>query len=301
MKRLTVSLLMAVAIHGLIFYWGKRWIPVQTRSKSPPTPLLLALAPATVQQKDPPASKTEKEKPSSEAPTLQSDEIKPQLQKPLPTSPPKQPSEKRVEAPEPVAPVKVRRKQPSPQPPAPLQSRPASRPPAAVPAIRIDKSASLRQPKPDLNSDHKPVDTIQKTSPSPAEPQIKSESASDQQLPPVTQAPRDQSSPGIQKSEDTISLPKRIDREAIPMYKENPPLRYPRLAKKRRYQGTVVLNVRVTKSGRAAEITIADSSNHAVLDQAAVTAVKNWRFEPGMRGNHPVDMWVKIPIRFRLK
>jgi hypothetical protein len=32
-----------------------------------------------------------------------------------------------------------------------------------------------------------------------------------------------------------------------------------------------------------------------------VASVKAWLFEPGMRGDEKVEMWVKIPIRFQLK
>jgi protein TonB len=90
-------------------------------------------------------------------------------------------------------------------------------------------------------------------------------------------------------------------KEAIPMYRNNPPPRYPKVARRRGYQGTVLLDVYIDKSGGVGDIKIFKTSGHAVLDKAAKAAVKNWLFEPGMKGEDKVAMWVKIPIRFQLK
>ena len=93
----------------------------------------------------------------------------------------------------------------------------------------------------------------------------------------------------------------RISREAVPLYKKNPPPGYPRTAKKRGYQGTVVLSVLVDEYGRVANLWVFTSSGYMILDNAAAKAVKKWFFEPGKIGTRNVDMWVKVPIRFQLK
>ncbi|MFH1293107.1 MAG: energy transducer TonB [Pseudomonadota bacterium] len=90
-------------------------------------------------------------------------------------------------------------------------------------------------------------------------------------------------------------------REAVPAYKKNPPPRYPRIARRRGYEGTVIMQVLVDRNGRVKELHIVQSSGHDVLDRAAITSVKNWQFEPGMRGDLKVDTWVKVPVRFQLK
>jgi protein TonB len=90
-------------------------------------------------------------------------------------------------------------------------------------------------------------------------------------------------------------------REAKPLYQNNPPPEYPRLARKRGYEGTVVLEVLVDEEGRVEDMRLFRSSEHRILDKAAMASVKKWLFEPGMRGGEPVEMWVKIPIRFQLK
>lgn len=92
-----------------------------------------------------------------------------------------------------------------------------------------------------------------------------------------------------------------IIKEAIPLYKENPAPVYPLKAKKRGYEGVVVLDVLVTKEGIAGKIGVFQSSRYSILDEAAVLSVKKWRFVPGERGGQKVDMQVKIPVRFKLE
>jgi|GEM_PF-857193 len=88
---------------------------------------------------------------------------------------------------------------------------------------------------------------------------------------------------------------------ARPLYRDNPPPRYPLQARKRHYQGTVVLDVLVDARGKAQDVKIAESSGYSILDRAAMEAVENWRFQPGRRNGRPVDTWVKLPLRFELK
>ena len=89
--------------------------------------------------------------------------------------------------------------------------------------------------------------------------------------------------------------------EARPLYRENPPPEYPRLARRRGYEGTVLLEVLVDEAGRVKELKLAESSGHAALDRAAEKSVKRWRFTAGRRGEDPVQMWVKVPVRFELR
>jgi TonB family protein len=97
-----------------------------------------------------------------------------------------------------------------------------------------------------------------------------------------------------------IQLFSKIVKEAVPLYKENPTPVYPMQAKKRGYEGTVILEVLVTKEGKAGQVSVFQSSRYSLLDESAVSSVKKWRFEPGKRGDEKVDMLVKIPIRFKL-
>jgi protein TonB len=84
-------------------------------------------------------------------------------------------------------------------------------------------------------------------------------------------------------------------------YLENPKPKYPATARKLGFQGTVVLRVLISVEGNPAEIRVEKSSGHQVLDEAALTAVKQWRFDPAHEGEAPVAAWVDVPIRFRLE
>jgi protein TonB len=87
---------------------------------------------------------------------------------------------------------------------------------------------------------------------------------------------------------------------AHPIYRRNISPPYPLLARKRGYQGTVLLEVLVSKDGKAASIQLSRSSGYNILDRAAIKGVRGWLFYPAKRGNELLEMWVKIPIRFTL-
>lgn len=83
-------------------------------------------------------------------------------------------------------------------------------------------------------------------------------------------------------------------------YLQNPAPYYPSAAKKRGAQGKVMLRVRVTKSGTAASVEVAQSSGHTSLDESAVKAVEDWRFVPAYVGLEAVEATVLVPIEFKL-
>jgi protein TonB len=106
------------------------------------------------------------------------------------------------------------------------------------------------------------------------------------------------------KETDTEGEPlseQQIIREARPLYRSNPPPKYPAVARRRGFQGNVVLEVLVGPAGNVIELHVLSSSGYPILDRAAKSSVKNWTFEPGMRGQEKVEMWVRVPIRFELK
>jgi protein TonB len=76
---------------------------------------------------------------------------------------------------------------------------------------------------------------------------------------------------------------------------------YPASARRVGAQGTSLLRVHVLADGRIGEVLVQESAGHPDLDQAAVDAVKRWRFEPARRGQEPVATWVLLPVQFRLR
>jgi protein TonB len=88
---------------------------------------------------------------------------------------------------------------------------------------------------------------------------------------------------------------------AVPIYKKNPAPKYPRIARRKGYQGTVLIDVLVNREGRVKDIRLLESSGHSILDRAALGSVRTWIFAPAMKGEEKVEMWVKVPVRFQLK
>lgn len=86
-----------------------------------------------------------------------------------------------------------------------------------------------------------------------------------------------------------------------PRYKQNSPPGYPLHARRMGYEGLVMLKVLVGANGRVDDLELLQSSGYAVLDQAALSCVKKWVFEPGTEGGKKQKMWVKIPVRFELE
>lgn len=77
--------------------------------------------------------------------------------------------------------------------------------------------------------------------------------------------------------------------------------RYTPDALERRIQGSVWLDVVVSRDGRAAEVRVARSLDPGGLDEAAITAVREWRFEPGRAAGAPVDVLVTVVMEFSIR
>ena len=90
-------------------------------------------------------------------------------------------------------------------------------------------------------------------------------------------------------------------RQPEPLETVNRPPAYPSLARKRGWQGTVLLEVDVQSDGMVKNIQIKESSSYKLLDKEALDAVRKWRFSPGLKAGEPVSMKVIVPIHFLLQ
>lgn len=75
---------------------------------------------------------------------------------------------------------------------------------------------------------------------------------------------------------------------------------YSEEARKARYQGAVVLEAIVRKDGTVDIIRIIRGLGFG-LDQNAITALKQWRFRPGLRNGVPVDVSLSVEVNFNLR
>ncbi len=102
----------------------------------------------------------------------------------------------------------------------------------------------------------------------------------------------DTKNPGHNGSKDSL---------AYPDYSLNPKPKYPRVARKRGYEGEVKLKVLVLADGKVGEIEVVRPSGHKVLDNEAIQTVKDWIFVPGKQDGKEISSWVTVPITFQLK
>jgi protein TonB len=190
----------------------------------------------------------------------------------------------------------VRRPPPPPKPkPRPKQKLKAEPQAAPTPPPKIDKQPPHPKPKPQLAPKPKPVEPAPAPEPAPTQTQA----ADSDPLPP--QNPSPPAAAEVAAVADPGPAQEAPLVEATPLYADNPPPNYPRSARRRGHQGTVLLSVFVDSGGRVDRLKVLASSGFDVLDEAALTAVRQWRFESGRRGDTKVGMWVEVPIRFELQ
>jgi len=74
---------------------------------------------------------------------------------------------------------------------------------------------------------------------------------------------------------------------------------YPDAARMARLSGTVVMEAVLDPAGRVTQLRVIRSA--PLFDQAAMDAVRQWRYTPSMYGGHPVSVLMTITIRFTLE
>ena len=85
-------------------------------------------------------------------------------------------------------------------------------------------------------------------------------------------------------------------------YRLAPAPTYPKRALQQRLTGTVLLQVLVGLDGRPLDVSIAQSSGHRDLDEAARAQVlKRWSFQPATKNGQAVQAIGMVPIQFALQ
>jgi protein TonB len=84
-------------------------------------------------------------------------------------------------------------------------------------------------------------------------------------------------------------------------YLQNPKPPYPPLAFRLRIEGKVVILTEVLPDGRAGNVRVVESSGNELLDQSALTTIRQWKFTPARKDGVIVTQAVRIPITFSLK
>jgi periplasmic protein TonB len=210
-------------------------------------------------------------------PESESPDLKPVMAAPTEPEPP----EPKPATPEPPPPMPVRAPDPTPAPVAlePPKPKPKPKPPAKA-----------KPPKP------KSSPTPRTVPPKPARPANRSGAETANQMAKARAGSGTGSGAGTTSAKGTAST----DDRSPAAYMNNPAPGYPDAARRQRQEGTVYLRVLVSASGRPNQVLVAGSSGVSSLDEAALRAVRRWRFKPARQNGRPISAWVRVPVRFKL-
>lgn len=75
---------------------------------------------------------------------------------------------------------------------------------------------------------------------------------------------------------------------------------YSEAARKGKIQGTVVLAVAINESGSVDAVKVVRSLGHG-LDESAMDAVKQWKFEPIDKNGNPIAVQIEVETTFSLR
>lgn len=83
-------------------------------------------------------------------------------------------------------------------------------------------------------------------------------------------------------------------------YLNNPAPDYPPISRRLGEEGRVLMKVLVSADGSAENVEIEKSSGSERLDNAAMQAVKRWKFIPAKKNNQALSAYVIVPVKFSL-
>ena len=176
-------------------------------------------------------------------------------------------------------------------PPVPLPVRPPDPTPVAV---------VQPKPKPKPVSKPKPVKPVSKPKPK-VQPKAKPKATSKPDTGPArTTASATGEGTGTRNARPADKGASGAGGSSPAAYLSNPAPGYPDAARRQRQEGTVSLRVLVSANGQASQVVLAGSSGVSSLDQAALRAVRRWRFKPARQNGQPISAWVRVPVRFTL-
>jgi len=184
---------------------------------------------------------------------------------------------------------------PEPNRPPPASSKP---PPAPVKLPPSERGITVPQPKQQavpasVPSTEPARESARDAQPAASQPQQgrQAAQASSHPGPAVERAAR----AGANTSEEALVAP-RVDAGHL----NNPAPGYPSVSRRMGEQGQVLLDVLILADGSVGEIKVKKTSGFKRLDNAALDAVKRWRYQPARRGKTPIAYWYVQPIVFSL-
>ena len=156
----------------------------------------------------------------------------------------------------------------------------------------IEEAPTLQEPPPE------PVPTPEPVPPKPEEILTTNQSEQVVAPQPTPEPKRVEKKPAPQRptpvaSAKTANVPQPV------VIRNTPPI-YPETARRAGWEGRVTVRVEVSADGSPISVALEKSSGYGVLDQAALRAVKGWRFQPRTIGGVAMVGMVDVPVNFTL-
>ncbi len=174
--------------------------------------------------------------------------------------------------------------------PTPVQPPPKPKPkivekaPVKVAKKAVEPAPPKPQPKPKPTPKPKPKPVVEPVAKAPSQPAT----------PPTVASSMVQASQQSGVSEIPVVTK--------PMFRKPPtPAEYPRQARRRNQQGTVLVEALVNEQGDVVQVKVIKSSGFSQLDQSAIKAVQSWAFQPARVGGKATQSRVQVPVLFELR
>ena len=172
--------------------------------------------------------------------------------------------------------------EPKPTPPPPKPVPPSPKP----------------EPKPVTKPEPKPV---AKPTPKPTPKPEPVREVAQEPVQQATPAPVAPPAPLVQQANPAPAAPAPITPPRTDAaHLNNPAPQYPALSRRLGEQGRVMLDVYILPDGSVGEIKLNRSSGFPRLDNAALQAVKTWKYVPAKRGDTAIPFWYVQPVSFVL-
>ena len=179
-----------------------------------------------------------------------------------------------------------------------------------VTQVEEPKPDPVIEPQPEVKSEAQPLPLPDVKKPSPVKVKPKPLKKPKPVVKPVKPESKPKAVPPVSAPVQQLkSAPAKAETAPAPVeapkfnadYLSNPATVYPRRSQMLEEEGIVKLKVHVSAEGNALDVLLFKSSGFSRLDDAALNAVKSWRFVPAKRGDQSIEGWVIVPVSFKLR
>jgi len=153
----------------------------------------------------------------------------------------------------------------------------------------------------------KPIRDVVEAEPLKAKPVVKKMAKAVRPPPPkILNQIEPAAAPTTKEKRESVTTPKAVPKSIPVVSEKNLKGRrvqpeYPKRALRLRQEGIVLLHVLISETGARQKIKLHKPSQYALLNQAAIKAVKKWTFNPNKVNGHAVPSWVEIPVEFKIR